>query len=112
MTIATAPAWSGCKPLCAEHWDGLQRAYPRYDRCYDEGLVAKMLGGGDPDQMGSIEYRCLQCGEGTHRVARRCQSSLCLRCAQVSVDPGGSQGSQMLPEGVISRHMVLTMPAL
>jgi hypothetical protein len=112
MTIATPPAWSVFKQIFAEHWDGFKRAYPRYDRRYYDGLVAKMLGCGDPDQMGYIDYRCLQCGEGTHRVAMSCQSSLCLRCAKVSVDTWVSQVSQMLHEGVIYRHIVLTMPAL
>jgi putative transposase/transposase-like zinc-binding protein len=112
MTIATPPAWSVFKQIFAEHWDGFKRAYPRYDRRYYDDLVAKMLGGGDPAQMGYIDYRCLQCGEGTHRVAMRCQSSLCLRCAKVSVDTWVSQVSQMLHAGVIYRHIVLTMPAL
>ena len=112
MTIATPPAWSVFKQIFAEHWDGFKRAYPRYDRRYYDGLVAKMLGCGDPDQMGYIDYRCLQCGEGTHRVAMSCKSSLCLRCAKVYVDTWVSQVSQMLHEGVIYRHIVLTMPAL
>ena len=112
MTIATPPAWSVFKQIFAEHWDGFKRAYPRYDRRYYDGLVAKMLGCGAPDQMGYIDYRCLQCGEGTHRVAMSCKSSLCLRCAKVYVDTWVSQVSQMLHEGVIYRHIVLTMPAL
>ena len=112
MTIATPPAWSVFKQIFAEHWDGFKRAYPRYDRCYYDGLVAKRLGCGDPDQMGDSAYRCLRCGEGTHRVAMSCKSSLCLRCAKVYVDTWGSQVSQMLHEGVIYRHIVLTMPAL
>ena len=62
--------------------------------------------------MGDIEYRCLRCGEGTHRVAMRCQSSLCLRCATVYVDTWVSPVSQMLHAGVIYRHIVLTVPEL
>jgi len=112
MTAATPPAWSVFKQIFAEHWDGFNRAYPRYDRRYYDGLVAKMLGCGDPAQMGYIDYRCLQCGEGTHRVAMSCKSSLCLRCAKVYVDTWVRQVSQMLHEGVIYRHIVLTMPAL
>jgi hypothetical protein len=41
-----------------------------------------------------------------------CKSSLCLRCAKVYVDNWVSQVSQMLHEGVIYRHIVLTVPAL
>jgi hypothetical protein len=41
-----------------------------------------------------------------------CKSSLCLRCAKVSVDNWVSQVSQMLHEGVIYRHIILTVPAM
>jgi putative transposase/transposase-like zinc-binding protein len=112
MTAATPSAWSLFKQIFADHWDGFKRVYPRYHRRYYDDLVAKMLGGGDPAQMGDIDYRCLRCGEGTHRVAMRCQSSLCLRCAKVSVDKWVSQVSQMLHAGVISRHIVLTVPEI
>jgi Putative transposase/Transposase zinc-binding domain len=112
MTAATPPAWSVFKQIFTEHWDGFKRVHPRYDRRYYDGLVHKMLGCGDPDQMGYIAYRCLQCGEGTHRVAMSCKSSLCLRCAKVYVDNWVSQVSQMLHEGVIYRHIVLTVPEI
>jgi Putative transposase/Transposase zinc-binding domain len=112
MTSAVPPAWNIFKQIFAEHWDGFTRAYPRYQTRYYAGLITKMLGCGDPDKMGYIEYRCLHCGEGTHRVAMSCKSSLCLRCAKVYVDHWVSQVSDMLHEGVIYRHIVLTVPAL
>ena len=59
-----------------------------------------------------VEYRCLQCGQGKHRVAMSCKSSLCLRCAKVTVDNWVSQVSTMLHEGVIYRHIILTVPAM
>jgi hypothetical protein len=112
MTAATPPAWSVFKQICTEHWDGFKRVHPRYDRRYYDGLVDKRLGCGDPEKIGSIAYRCLQCGEGTHRVAMRGKSSLCLRCAKGYVDNWVSQVSQRLHEGVIYRHIVLTVPEL
>jgi hypothetical protein len=45
-------------------------------------------------------------------VSMSCTSSLCLRCAKVYVDNWVSQVSRMLHEGVIYRHIVLTMPAM
>ncbi len=45
-------------------------------------------------------------------MAMRCKSSLCLRCAKVSVDNWVSQVSQMLHAGVIYRHIVLTVPEI
>src|SRR5262245_33768760 len=71
-----------------------------------------MLGCGNPEKMGYIEYRYLHCGAGKHRVAMSCKSSLCLRCAKVYVDKWGSQVSRMLHEGVIYRHIILTVPAI
>ena len=72
----------------------------------------RMLRCGDPKKIGSIEDRCLHCGQGKHLVAMRCKSSLCLRCAKVYVDNWVSQVSEMLHEGLIYRHIVLTVPAL
>src|SRR4030095_6925155 len=112
MTAAAPPAWSIFKQIFADHWDGFKRVYPRYDRRYYDGLVVKMLGCGEPDQMWDIEYRCFRCGEASHRVAMSCKSSLCFRCAKVYVDDWVSQVSHMLHEGIIYRHIVLTMPAL
>ena len=86
MLIALARDWNVFQQIFAEHWDGFKHAHPPYQTAYDDGLVAKMLRCGDPDQMGDVAYRCLQCGEGTHRVAMSCTSSLCLRCAKVYVD--------------------------
>jgi hypothetical protein len=112
MIAATPPAWNLFKQIFAEHWDGFKHIYPRYNKPYYDSLVDKMLKCGDPEKIGSIEYRCLHCGQGKHLVAMSCQSSLCLRCAKVYVDNWVSQVSQMLHEGVIYRHMVLTVPAL
>jgi hypothetical protein len=83
MIAASPPAWNVFKQVFPEHWDGFTHAHPRDRTRYDDGLVEQMLGCGNPDKMGSLESRCLRCGAGTHRVAMSCQSSLCLRCAQV-----------------------------
>src|SRR6266446_1807599 len=112
MLAAPSRDWNVFKQICAEHWDGFTHAHPRYQTAYYDGLVAKMLACGNPAKMGSIEYRCLHCGQGQHLVAMSCKSSLCLRCAKVSVDNWVSQVSKMLHEGVIYRHIVLTVPAM
>jgi Putative transposase/Transposase zinc-binding domain len=112
MIAATPPAWNLFKQIFAEHWDGFKHIYPRYNTRYYDSLVDKMLRCGDPEQIGSIEYRCLHCGQGKHVVAMSCKSSLGLRCAKVYVDHWVRQVSQMLHEGVIYRHIVLTVPAI
>jgi len=50
------------------------------------------------------------CGQGSRVVAMSCKSSMCLRCGKVYVDEWVSQVSKMLHEGVIYRHIVLTIP--
>jgi hypothetical protein len=112
MLAAPTRDWNIFKQIFADHWDGFTHAHPRYQTAYYHGLVSKMLACGNPDKMGSIEYRCLHCGQGTHLVSMSCKSTLCLRCAKVYVDNWVSQVSTMLHEGVIYRHIILTVPAM
>src|SRR2546421_11789345 len=112
MMAASSRDWNVFKQIFADHWEPFQRAHPRYQTAYYDALVAKMLDGGNPEKMGDLEYRCLQCGQGKHLVAMSCKSSLCLRCAKVSVDNWVSQVSRVLHAGVIYRHIILTVPAM
>jgi len=110
MIAAPSQDWNLFQQIFVEHWDGFKRVYPRYDKRYYDARVDKMLGCGNPDKMGYTEYRCLHCGEGTHRVAMSGKSSLCLRCAKVYVDNWVAQVSKIRHEGVIYRPIVLTVP--
>jgi hypothetical protein len=112
MSAAPSRDWNVFKQIFADHWEPFQHAHPRYQTPYYNGLVTKMLGCGTPEQMGYIEYRCLHCGQGKHLVAMSCKSSLCLRCAKVYVDNWVAQVSKVLHEGVIYRHIILTVPAM
>ena len=112
MLTAPSRAWSVFQQIFADHWEPFQHAHPRYQTPYYDGLVAKMLACGQPEKMGYVEYRCLRCGQGTHQVAMRCKSALCLRCATVHGDNWVSQVSQALHAGVIYRHIILTVPAM
>jgi hypothetical protein len=104
--------WSVFQQLFADHWDAFAHAHPRYQTPDYEGLVAKMLACGHAEKMGYVAYHCLRCGQGTHRVAMRGTSSLCLRCAKAHVDNWVSQGSPVLHAGGISRPLILTVPAM
>jgi len=98
--------------IFVDHWDSFKHVPPRYHTRDYDGLIDKMLNCGHPDKMGYVEYHCAPCGQGKHLVSMSCQSSLCLRCAKVSVDNWVAQVSKMLHEGVIYRHIVLTVPAV
>jgi hypothetical protein len=112
--MLTAPArdWNVFKQIFADHWEAFRQAHARYQTPYYDDLVAKMLGCGNPATMGYVEYRCLQCGQGKHVVSMSCKSSLCLRCAKVYADTWVRQVSKVLHEGVIYRHIILTVPAM
>ena len=112
MLAAPSQDWSVFQQIFADHWEAFQHAHRRYQTPYYDELVSKMLDCGNPAKMGSVEYRCLHCGQGTHRVAMSCKSSLCLRCAKVHVDNWVSQVSKVLHEGIIYRHIILTVPAI
>jgi Putative transposase/Transposase zinc-binding domain len=112
MLAAPARDWSVFQQIFADHWVAFQQAHPRYQAPYYDELVHKMLDCGNPAQMGYVEYRCLHCGQGTHLVSMSCKSSLCLRCAKVYTDNWVSQVSKVLHEGVIYRHIILTVPAM
>ena len=104
--------WSVFKRIFADHWDPFQRAHPRYQTPYYDNLVAKMLACGHAEKMGYVAYRCLHCGQGKHLVSMSCKSSLCRRCAKVYVDNWVSQVSRVLHDGVMYRHIILTVPAM
>jgi hypothetical protein len=104
MSAAASWDWSVFKQIFSDHWSEFQHAHPRYQTADYDRLVEKMLGCGNPEIMGYIDYRCSQCGQGHHRVAMSCKSSLCLRCAKVYVDNWVSQVSHVLHPGVIYGH--------
>jgi hypothetical protein len=112
MLAAPTGDWSVFPRIFADHWEAFQYAHPRYQTAYYNALVRKMLDCGNPAKMGYAEYRCLHCGQGTHLVAMSCNSSLCLRCAKVYTDNWVSQVSKVLHEGVMYRHIILTVPAM
>ena len=112
MLAAPARDWSIFQQIFADHWATFQQAHPRYQTSYYDELVRKMLDCGTPVKMGYVEYRCLHCGQGQHLVSMSCKSSLCLRCAKVYTDNWVSQVSKVLHEGVIYRHIILTVPAM
>ena len=85
MMAQASGDWNVFKQIFADYWDEFQHANLRYQTSYYDSLVAKMLACGNPEKIGYIEYRCLQCGQGKHLVSMSCKSSLCLRCAKVYV---------------------------
>jgi Transposase zinc-binding domain len=104
MMAQASGDWSVFKQLFAAHGDAFKLVHPRYQGAYYDGLVAKMLDCGNPDNMGYIEYCCEPCGQDKHLVSMSCNSSLCWRCAKVYVDNWVSQVSKVLHGADDSAH--------
>jgi hypothetical protein len=51
------------KRIFYDHWNALKQPRPRFDKPDYNETVNKMLGCGDPENMGSVQYRCCYCGE-------------------------------------------------
>ena len=79
MKSEITPGWNVFKQIFHDHWDEFKQFNPRYDTAYYDELVNKMLACGNPDQIGYLDYRCLDCGQGKHLVAMSCKSALCLK---------------------------------
>jgi hypothetical protein len=72
LLAAPSRDWRGFQQSFADPWEPFQHAHPRYQTAYYEGLVAKMLGCGNAETMGYVEYRCLPCGQGKHLWVDAC----------------------------------------
>jgi hypothetical protein len=57
MKSELAPGWNVFKQIFDDHWVRFKQLHPRYEIPYYDELVDKILGCGNPDQIGYIEYR-------------------------------------------------------
>ncbi len=73
------------KRIFDDHWEAFKQVHPRFDNPDYNETIDKMLGCGDPDKMGFVQYRCCSCGE-VRRIAFTCKSCFCLSCAKVYTD--------------------------
>jgi hypothetical protein len=97
------------KRIFDDHWDAFKQHHPPFDNPDYNETIDKMLGCGDPDKMGFVQYRCCSCGE-VRRIAFTCKSCFCLSCAKVYIDRWADFVARRLLPGVTYRHVVLTLP--
>lgn len=97
------------RQIFSDHWEGFKVKNPSYNVAQYEEVVEKMLGCGK-EAGGYSEYRCFNCGLDLRRVAFTCKSCFCLSCVKVYVDDFVVQVSKVLHQGVIYRHIILTIP--
>jgi hypothetical protein len=97
------------KQIFHDHWGTFKAVYPQFDTPDYDIPVQKMLDCGDPERMGFVQYRCLNCGE-TSRIAFTCKSNFCLSCAYPHTTRWSDFIGRRLLPGVTYRHFVLTVP--
>ena len=51
------------KQIFRDHWETFKATYPTFDTPDYNIPVQRMLDCGDPEKMGFVQYRCLNCGE-------------------------------------------------
>jgi len=100
------------KEIFQDNWEAFKKEHSKYATEYYDEIVTKMLNCGDPEKMGFLEYQCTTCGQCSRKVSMSCKSTMCLSCGKVYVDNWMSQISKVLHEGVIYRHIVLTVPEI
>ena len=110
MLAAPSRDWNVFKQIFAEHWDGFTHAHPRYRR------PTTTAGGQDawvwqPGKMGLSNTAACSVARGGSGVDEL-SIVLVLAVRQSSVDNWVSQGSEVLHQGVIYRHIILTVPAM
>jgi hypothetical protein len=100
------------KKIFQDNWEAFKIKNSKYATDYYEDIVTRMINCGDPEKMGFLEYQCTACGQCSRKVSMSCKSTMCLSCGKVYVDNWVSQVSKVLHEGVIYRHIVLTVPEI
>jgi hypothetical protein len=92
-----------------DNFSAFKEKYPAYNSDYFDEVVEKMIHCGDP-KFGYVEYGCMYCGGHRHRVGMTCKCSLCLSCGRVKSEKFVYSVMNKLHDGVIYRHLILTMP--
>lgn len=93
-----------------EHgWDKFKSLYPSYATEYYSSVIEKVLHCRDP-KFGYVEYRCMKCGNGFHKVGFSCKSKFCIHCARKISNDFIEEIMGKLHPGVVYRHLILTIP--
>ncbi len=90
-------------------WSSFKQKHPGYATKYYDSIIKKVLACGDPG-FGYVEFQCLDCGIGRHVVGFSCKTKFCLRCGRVFAEGFVSEVMEKLHEGVVYRHLILTIP--
>lgn len=95
--------------ILIQSWGKFKILHPSYATEYYDSIIEKAINCRDP-KFGYVEYQCMNCGRGTHRVGFSCKSKFCIHCARKSSNDFIEEISCKLHQGVVYRHLILTMP--
>ena len=90
-------------------WSKFRSKYPSFATEYYDSIIEKSIHCRDP-QFGYIEYRCMHCGQGSHRCGFSCKTKFCVHCARKSSNDFIEEIMGKLHPGVVYRHLILTIP--
>lgn len=90
-------------------WAKFKKTYTEYETDYFNTVIQKVINCKDP-KLGYVEYRCMKCGNGFHKVAFSCKSRFCISCSRTSSMDFIDEMMTKLHPGVIYRHLILTIP--
>ena len=113
MLAAPSRDWSVFQQIFADHWEAFQHAHPRYQTPYYDGLVAQdaRVWQSGEDRVHRIPLSALWPGQAPGGDELQIVACAC-GAPKSHVDNWVSQVSRVLHEGVIYRHIILTVPAM
>ena len=65
MVVEPSPDLDVFKQIFADHWEAFQQTPSTLPDLLPQWSGGQDAACGNPEQMGYVEYRCLQCGQGT-----------------------------------------------
>lgn len=90
-------------------WSKFKRKHSSYEIEYYDEIVKKVIHCRDPE-FGYVEYQCMECGRGIHRVGFSCKSKFCIHCSRKSSKDFIDEMMCKLHPDIVYRHLILTVP--
>jgi hypothetical protein len=95
--------------ILKQTWGKFKIKHISYATNYYDSIVEKTINCRDP-QFGYVEYQCMYCGQGIHRVGFSCKTKFCIHCSRKSSNDFIDEIMCKLHPGIVYRHLILTIP--
>ena len=95
--------------ILKDGWQEFKAIHSSFSTEYYDSIIEKSINCRDP-KFSYVEYRCGDCGIGSHVVGFSCKSKFCIHCARKSSNDFIEEMMGKLHAGVVYRHLILTIP--